>query len=158
MNLAAEIEKKLAELGLELPPPVAPVAAYVGYKKSGNLVFVSGQLPLKGGKPTQTGKLGAGVTTEQGYEAARQCALNILSQLKSAVGGDWSKVVQVIRLGGFVACVPEYVDAPKCINGASELMVKLFGEAGEHARAAVGVASLPANVSVEVEATFEIKP
>jgi enamine deaminase RidA (YjgF/YER057c/UK114 family) len=155
--LAGTIEKTLAELGLELPPLVAPVAAYVGYKKSGNLVFVSGQLPLKNGKPTQTGKLGAGVTTEQGYEAAKQCALNILAQLKAAVGGDWSKVVQVVRLGGFVACVPDYVDAPKCVNGASELMVKLFGDAGSHARAAVGVASLPANVSVEVDAIFEIK-
>jgi enamine deaminase RidA (YjgF/YER057c/UK114 family) len=155
--LARDIEKTLTELGLELPPLVAPVAAYVGFKKTGNLVIVSGQLPLKNGKPTQTGKLGAGVTTEQGYEAAKQCGLNILAQLKAAVGGDWDKVVQVVRLGGFVACVPDYTDAPKCINGASELMVKLFGDAGSHARAAVGVASLPANVSVEVEAMFEVK-
>jgi enamine deaminase RidA (YjgF/YER057c/UK114 family) len=155
--LARDIEKTLTELGLELPPLVAPVAAYVGFKKTGNLVIVSGQLPLKNGKPTQTGKLGAGVTTEQGYEAAKQCGLNILAQLKAAVGGDWDKVVQVVRLGGFVACIPDYTDAPKCINGASELMVKLFGDAGSHARAAVGVASLPANVSVEVEAIFEVK-
>jgi enamine deaminase RidA (YjgF/YER057c/UK114 family) len=151
------IEQTLTELGLALPPPATAAAAYVGFKKSGNLVFISGQLPLKDGKPTQTGKLGQGVTTEQGYEAARQCALNILTQLKAAVGGDWDKVVQVVRLGGFVACVPEYTDAPKCVNGASELIVRLFGDAGTHARAAIGVASLPANVSVEVEATFEIR-
>jgi enamine deaminase RidA (YjgF/YER057c/UK114 family) len=152
-----QIEQTLAELGLALPQPSTAAAAYVGFKKSGNLVFISGQLPLKDGKPTQTGKLGQDVSTEQGYAAARQCALNILAQLKAAVGGDWDKVVQAVRLGGFVACVPEYTDAPKCVNGASELIVKLFGDAGPHARAAVGVASLPANVSVEVEATFEIR-
>lgn len=153
-----DIEKTLAGLGLELSPAPAPVAAYVGYKRSGNLVIISGQLPLKNGKPTQTGKLGGGVNTQQGYEAAQQCALNILAHLKAAVGGDWNKVVQVVRLGGFVACVPEYVDAPKCVNGASELMVKVFGDAGTHARAAVGVASLPLDASVEVEAIFEVAP
>jgi enamine deaminase RidA (YjgF/YER057c/UK114 family) len=154
--MASNIENTLKELGLELPVPAAPVAAYVGFKKAGNLVIVSGQLPLKNGKPTFTGKLGAEVTTEQGYAAAQQCGLNLLALLKTAVGGDWSKVVQVVRLGGFVACVPEYVDAPKCINGASELMVKVFGDAGTHARAAVGVASLPLNVPVEVDAIFEV--
>jgi enamine deaminase RidA (YjgF/YER057c/UK114 family) len=151
------VEQTLAGLGLTLPTPAAPVAAYVGFKRAGNLVIVSGQLPLKDGKPTLTGKLGAEVITEQGYAAAQQCALNLLAHLKTALGGDWSKLVQVVRIGGFVACVPEYTDAPKCINGASELMVKVFGDAGTHARAAVGVASLPLNVPVEVEATFEVR-
>jgi enamine deaminase RidA (YjgF/YER057c/UK114 family) len=155
--MSRNVEKTLADLGLALPVPAAPVAAYVGFKKTGNLVIVSGQLPLKDGKPVLTGKLGAEVTTEQGYAAAQQCGLNLLAHLMNAVGGDWSKVVQVVRLGGFVACVPGYTDAPKCINGASELMVKVFGDAGTHARAAVGVASLPLNVPVEVEAMFEVK-
>src|ERR1700690_2871847 len=155
MELHTNIESTLTELGIELPQPAAPVAAYVGFKKSGNLLFVSGQLPLKDGKPIYTGKLGAELATEQGYAAARQCALNILAHLKAAVGGDWSKVVQLVRLGGFVACVPDYVDTPKCINGASVLMVKVLGEAGKHSRAAVGVASLPLNVPVEIDAIFE---
>jgi enamine deaminase RidA (YjgF/YER057c/UK114 family) len=153
-----DIEKKLAELNLQLPVPPAALGAYVGFKRSGNLVFVSGQLPLKDGKPIFTGRVGKDVTTEQGYEAGKQCALNLLAHLKIAVGGDWDKVVQVVRVGGFVASDPGYVDAPKCINGASELLVTLFGDAGKHARAAVGVLTLPANVPVEVEALFEIKP
>jgi enamine deaminase RidA (YjgF/YER057c/UK114 family) len=155
--MSHNVEQTLAGLGLTLPTPAAPVAAYVGFKKSGNFVIVSGQLPLKDGKPTITGKLGAEVTTEQGYAAAQQCGLNLLAHLKTALGGDWSKLLQVVRIGGFVACVPEYIDAPKCINGASELMVKVFGDAGTHARAAVGVAALPLNVPVEVEAMFEVK-
>jgi enamine deaminase RidA (YjgF/YER057c/UK114 family) len=155
--MTRNVEKTLADMGLALPVPAAPVAAYVGYKISGNLVMVSGQLPLKDGKPTLTGKIGTAVTTEQGYAAAQQCGLNLLAHLKSALGGDWEKFVQVVRIGGFVACVPEYTDIPKCINGASELMVKVFGDAGTHARAAVGVASLPLDAPVEIEATFEIR-
>jgi enamine deaminase RidA (YjgF/YER057c/UK114 family) len=150
------IEQTLNELGLELPVPSPAIGAYVDFKRSGNLVFVSGQLPLKDGKPLLTGKLGKEVTTEQGYQAGQQCALNILARLKVAIGGDWSKVVQVVRIGGFVACAPDYVDTPKCVNGASELLVRLFGDAGTHARAAVGVASLPANAPIEVEAIFEV--
>ncbi|MCS6766098.1 MAG: RidA family protein [Candidatus Protistobacter heckmanni] len=152
-----QVEQALAELGLQIPPLPTAAGAYVGYKQAGNLVFISGQLPLKDGKPVLTGKLGQDVSTEQGYELARVCALNILAQLNAAVGGDWSRVVQAVRLGGFVARVPEYSDAPKCINGASELFAKVFGAAGAHARAAVGVASLPGNMPVEVEATFEVK-
>ena len=152
------IERKLAELGLVLPAAPAAAGSYVGYKTTGNLVIVSGQLPLKDGKPTLTGKLGGTVSVEDGYLAARQCALNVLAQLKAAVEGDWDRVVQVIRLGGFVNCNPDFADAPKVVNGASDLMVKLFGPSGAHARAAVGVASLPANVAVEIEAMFEIAP
>jgi enamine deaminase RidA (YjgF/YER057c/UK114 family) len=152
------IEQKLKELGLELPTLSAPQASYVGFKISGNTLVVSGQLPLKEGKPTLFGKLGDDVTIEQAYIAAQQCALNILAQVKAAVGGDWNRIVQVVRLGGFVNCVPSFTDAPKVVNGASDLMVKLFGEAGSHARAAVGVASLPSGVAVEVDAIFELKP
>lgn len=153
-----DIESKLKELNLVLPVAPAAAGSYVGYKTVGSMVFVSGQLPLRDGKPTVTGKLGAGVTIEAAYAAAQVCALNVLAQFKLAVGGDWTRFVQVVRLGGFVSCVPDFVDAPKVVNGASDLMVKLFGPAGTHARAAVGVASLPADVAVEIEASFEIKP
>jgi enamine deaminase RidA (YjgF/YER057c/UK114 family) len=152
------IDEKLAELGLELPAVSAPAASYVGFKTAGNLLIISGQLPLKNGKPMLTGKLGDGVAIDDAYIAARQCALNVLAQARVAVGGDWSRIVQVVRLGGFVACTPSFTEAPKVVNGASDLMVQLFGPAGTHARAAIGVASLPADVSVEVEAMFEIKP
>ena len=151
------LKQKLAELGLELPAVPAAAASYVGYKITGNLVVVSGQLPLANGKPTLTGKLEAGADIADAYTAAQQCALNTLAQLDAAIGGDWSRFVQVVRLGGFVACAPSFVDAPKVVNGASDLMVKLFGTAGAHARAAIGVASLPLDVTVEVEATFEIR-
>jgi enamine deaminase RidA (YjgF/YER057c/UK114 family) len=151
------IEEKLAELGLELPAVSTPAASYVGFKILGNMLIVSGQLPMKDGKPTLTGKLGDGVSIDDAYAAARQCALNVLAQAKVAIGGDWSRIVQVVRLGGFVACTPSFTEAPKVVNGASDLMVKLFGPTGTHARAAIGVASLPADVAVEVEAMFEIK-
>ena len=151
------IEGKLNELGLELPALSAPAASYVGFKIWGNTLVISGQLPLKEGKPMLVGKLGDNVTIEQGYIAAQQCALNILAQAKAALGGDWSRIVQVVRLGGFVNCAPAFTDAPKVVNGASDLMVKVFGNSGSHTRAAVGVASLPLGVAVEVEATFGIK-
>lgn len=150
------VDMKLAELGLSLPPAAAAAGSYVGFKKVGNLVFVSGQLPLRDGKPVLVGKLGADVSVEAAYEAAQQCALNVLAHLKSALAGEWTRFVQVVRIGGFVNCTPDFNDAPKVVNGASDLMVKLFGAAGTHARAAVGVASLPAGVSVEIEAVFEV--
>ncbi len=151
------VEKKLAELSLRLPTAAAPTASYVGFKRSGNLVFVSGQLPLKDGRLTLIGKVDKDVSVEAAYQAAQQCALNILAQLKDAIGGDWTRVVQAVRVGGFVNCVPEFVDAPKVVNGASDIIVKVFGASGAHARAAVGVASLPAGAAVEVEATFEVR-
>jgi enamine deaminase RidA (YjgF/YER057c/UK114 family) len=150
------VESKLKELGLTLPAAPAAAGSYVGYKRSGNLVFVSGQLPIKDGKPMLVGKLGAEISIEAAYQAAQQCALNVLAQLKIALAGDWTRLVQVVRLGGFVNCVPEFNDAPKVVNGASDLMAKVFGPTGAHARAAVGVASLPAGVPVEIEAVFEI--
>ncbi len=151
-----DVETLLDKMELALPALSTAPAAYVGYKRAGNLVFVSGQLPLKDGKPAATGRLGREIATEQGRKLAELCALNVLAQLKAAIGGDWSRVVQVVRVGGFVACAPDYVEAQKCINGASELLLALFGENGTHARAAVGVMSLPLDVPVEVEAVFEI--
>jgi enamine deaminase RidA (YjgF/YER057c/UK114 family) len=150
-------DTRLAELGLTLPVAAAPVANYVGYTVSGKTVYVSGQLPFKDGKLTCVGKLGAGVSLEEGYAAGRQCALNILAHLKVACGGDLDRVARVLKLSGFVNSTPEFVDAPKCVNGASDLLVAVFGDAGKHARAAVCVASLPAGAAVEVEAIVELK-
>jgi enamine deaminase RidA (YjgF/YER057c/UK114 family) len=153
----SQAEQKLAALGLELPVAAAPVANYVGYTVSGKTVYVSGQLPFRDGKVAYAGRLGAGLSVEDGYAAGRQCGLNILAQLKAACGGDLDRVARVLRLGGFVNSSPEFTDAPKCVNGASDLMVAVFGDAGRHARAAVGVASLPAGAAVEVDAIVELK-
>jgi enamine deaminase RidA (YjgF/YER057c/UK114 family) len=153
----SKAEEKLAALGLELPVAAAPVANYVGFTVSGKTVYVSGQLPFKDGKLLVTGRLGAGVSIEDGYAAGRQCGLNILAHLKAACGGDLDRVSRVLRLGGFVNSSPEFTDAPKCVNGASDLMVAVFGDDGRHARAAVGVASLPAGAAVEVDAIVELK-
>ncbi len=153
----SKAEEKLAALGLELPEAAAPVANYVGHVVSGKTVYISGQLPYRNGKLAYTGRLGAGVMIDDGYAAGRQCGLNILAHLKVACGGDLDRVARVVRLGGFVNCTPEFNDAPKCVNGASDLMVAVFGEAGRHARAAVGVASLPAGAAVEVDAIVELK-
>ncbi|MCM2327300.1 MAG: RidA family protein [Lysobacter sp.] len=153
----SKAEERLAALGLELPEAAAPVANYVGYTVSGKTVYISGQLPYRNGKLAYTGRLGAGVMIDDGYAAGRQCGLNILAHLKVACGGDLDRVARVLRLGGFVNCTPEFNDAPKCVNGASDLMVAVFGDAGRHARAAVGVASLPAGAAVEVDAIVELK-
>lgn len=153
----SKAEEKLAALGLELPEAAAPVANYVGHVVSGKTVYISGQLPYRNGKLAYTGRLGAGVMIDDGYAAGRQCGLNILAHLKVACGGDLDRVARVVRLGGFVNCTPEFNDAPKCVNGASDLMVAVFGDAGRHARAAVGVASLPAGAAVEVDAIVELK-
>jgi enamine deaminase RidA (YjgF/YER057c/UK114 family) len=152
----SKAEERLAALGLELPVAAAPVANYVGHTVSGKTVYISGQLPFRNGKLAYTGRLGAGVMIDDGYAAGRQCGLNILAHLKVACGGDLDRVARVLRLGGFVNCTPEFNDAPKCVNGASDLMVEVFGDAGKHARAAVGVNTLPVGVAVEVEAVFEV--
>ena len=154
--MSGKIEAKLAELGIELPQASAPVANYVPYTVSGNLVVVSGQVTLWGGKAEYVGKLGRDLGIAEGQRAARLCALNILAHLKNACGGDLDRVSRVLRLGGFVNCTPDFTDMPQVVNGASDLMVQVFGDAGKHARAAVGVASLPLGVAVEVEAMFEI--
>lgn len=150
------VEKKLTELKIALPTPTAPVANYVGYVRTGNLLVVSGQLCLGGdGKLVAIGKLGATVSIEDGQKAARACAINVLAQLKAALG-DLDKVVRVIRLGGFINSVPTFLDGPKVMNGASDLMVAVFGEKGRHARTTVGVAVLPLDAAVEVEGLFEV--
>jgi enamine deaminase RidA (YjgF/YER057c/UK114 family) len=154
--MASRIAAKLAELGIALPPAQPPLAAYVPFVVTGNLVVISGQLPMAGGKLAVAGKLGESVALEQGQEAARLCLLNVLAHLNTACGGDLDRVARIVRLGGFVACAPGFTQHPAVINGASELAVAIFGEAGRHARAAVGVASLPLDAAVELEALVEI--
>ena|SRR5688572_9332410 len=151
-----DYDKRLQELGIELPVAAAPVGNYVGYTISENLVFVSGQLPLESGKVAVQGRVGDTLGIADGYRAGRLCALNIIAQLKTACGGSLKPVRKVLRLGGFVCVAPSFVDVPKCVNGASDLMVEIFGDAGRHARFAVGVATLPAGAAVEVDATVEI--
>jgi enamine deaminase RidA (YjgF/YER057c/UK114 family) len=154
--MSEKIEARLKALGIELPLPAAPVANYVPFTVCGNLVFISGQLCQWNGELRFVGKLGAGVAIADGQAAARLCALNILAHLRVACGGDFDRVRRVLRLGGFVNCTPEFTDMPQVVNGASDLMVEVFGDKGRHARAAVGVSSLPGGVAVEVEAAFEI--
>ena len=154
--MAGAIEQKLATLGITLPVAPSPVANYVGFVRTGNLLIVSGQICFDAqGKLISKGKLGAGVGIEQGTAAARGCAINLLSQAKAALG-DLDKIVRVVRLGGFINSAPDFLDGPKVLNGASDLMVEVFGDKGRHARTTVGVASLPADASVEVEGIFEV--
>lgn len=154
--MAGTVEQKLSGLGIVLHEPKPPVANYVGFVRTGNLLIVSGQVCYSpDGKLIAKGKLGAGVSVEQGAAAARGCAVNILAQVKMALG-DLDKVVRVVRLGGFVNSAPDFLDGPKVLNGASDLMVAAFGDKGRHARTTVGVASLPADAAVEVEGIFEV--
>ena len=151
-----QVEQKLKELGIVLPTPAAPVANYVPFVRSGALLFVSGQICLgPDGKLVATGKLGGGVSIEDGQKAARACAVNLLAQVKVAVG-DLDKVVRVVRLGGFINSAPTFLEGPKVMNGASDLVVAAFGDKGRHARSTVGVAALPADAAVEVEGIFEV--
>lgn len=154
--MAGTIEKKLAELGIVLHTPASPVANYVGFVRTGNLLVVSGQLCLDAdGKLVAKGKLGDEVSVEDGNKAARVCALNLLAQVKAALG-DLDKVTRVVRLGGFINGKPDFIDGPKVMNGASDLMVTAFGEKGRHARTTIGVAALPLDAAVEVEGMFEV--
>lgn len=154
--MAGQIDARLAEMGIELPEAAASVANYVPYVISGNLVFVSGQVTVLNGEFKYQGKVGSDLSVEQGQEAARLCALNIISQLKAACDGDLDRVVRIVKLGGFVNSTPDFKDQPKVINGASDLMVEVFGDKGRHARAAVSAGSLPVGVAVEVDAVAEI--
>jgi enamine deaminase RidA (YjgF/YER057c/UK114 family) len=149
------IEARLAELGIILPTPTAPIANYLPYTVSGHLVVVSGQIPLKDGTLICTGKLGAGVAVETAQAAARQCLINVLVHLKAAAG-NLDRVKRVLRLGGFIACVPEFTQHALVMNGASDLAVEVFGDAGRHARSTIGVPSLPMDAAVEVEGMFEL--
>ena len=154
--MAELIEVKLAELGITLPRPAPPIATYVPYVITGDLVVISGQLPLLDGKLLVTGKLGGTVALEAGQQAAQRCFINLLAQLKAACGGDLDRVRKVVRLGGYIACTPEFSRHAEVMNGASDLAVAVFGEVGRHARTTVGVPALPLDAAVEVEGMFEI--
>jgi enamine deaminase RidA (YjgF/YER057c/UK114 family) len=155
-HFMAKVEAKLAELGIVLPTPAAPIANYVGFVRTGSLLVVSGQICLDaGGKLVAKGKLGDNVSVEDGQKAARACAINLLAQVKVALG-DLDKLVRVVRLGGFINSTPTFLDGPKVMNGASDLMVEALGDKGRHARTTVGVASLPVDAAVEVEGLFEV--
>lgn len=150
-----QIDQRLKKLGIELPKPNAPVANYVPFVRSGSLLFISGQISNGPGGVVK-GKLGGTLTLDEGVAAARLCAINLIAQMNAALDGDLDRVARVIKLGGFVNCVAEFEDQPKVVNGASDLMVAVFGEAGRHARAAVGAPSLPMGAAVEVDAIVEI--
>ena len=154
--MAGEVDARLAELGIEIPDAAAPVANYVAYVQTGNLVFVSGQVTVKGGERHFVGKVGAEFSVEEGAEAAKLCAVNVIAQLKAACGGDLDRVQRIVKLTGFVNSTPDFTDQPQVVNGASDLMVAVFGDKGRHSRAAVSAAALPLGVACEVEAVAEI--
>lgn len=154
--MAGQIDARLEELGIRLPDAAAAAGNYVPYVISGNMVFISGQIPLVDGVVKFVGRVGIDFSVPQAQEAAKTCALNILGQLKDACGGDLDRVVRIVKLGGFVNSTADFKDQPKVINGASDLMVEVFGDRGRHSRAAVSAVSLPLGVAVEVDAVIEI--
>lgn len=153
--MSESIQSRLDSLNITLPSAPAPAANYVPFMQTGNLVFISGQIS-NGENGLIKGRLGEDMDADAGYAAARQCGLSLISQLKAACGGDLERLVQVVKLGGFVNSAANFTDQPKVINGCSDLMVEVFGEKGRHARAAVGVPALPLGVAVEIEGIFEI--
>jgi enamine deaminase RidA (YjgF/YER057c/UK114 family) len=152
----SRIELKLKELGILLPEPAKPVAAYIPAKQSGKLVFTAGQLPMVKGELISTGLLGQDVEVEGANKAARVCTLNALAAIKGVIG-DLDRIKQIVRVVGYVASIPTFTQQPAVVNGASELLLEIFGEAGKHARSAVGMAVLPLNASVEIELTVEVE-
>lgn len=154
--MAESVRSRLQRLGITLPSAPPPAANYVPLVKSGDLLFVAGQLPLANGQPTVIGKLGDDVTLERGREAARQCALNVVAQVDLYLHGNLELVVRCVRVGGFVNSAPDFTDQSQVINGASDLIADIFGDIGRHARTAVGVAALPRNAAVEVEPIFQV--
>ncbi len=154
--MSGRIEERLKELKIELPKAAAPAANYVPYTISGRLLFVAGQIPIVNGQLKYVGTVGADLSVEDGAAAARLCALNLIAQAKAACGGNLDKVGRVLKLVGYVQCTTGFKDQPKVINGASDLMVQVFGDLGRHARAAVGTNALPLGVAAEVEGTFEL--
>ena len=151
------VEDRLRERGLTLPEPAAPLAAYVPFVRAGDLLHVSGQVSRDASGAVLRGTLGRDLDAAAGAEAARSCALQLLAQARAACGGDWGRLLRVVKLTGFVASAPDFTDHPKVVNGASELMVALLGDAGRHARSAVGVAALPLGAAVEVEGVFLLR-
>ena len=156
LNRMGKIEARLIELGIQIPDAPKPVAAYIPAKKTGNLVFTAGQLPMVNGELISKGLLGKDVEIEEANKAARICALNALAAIKGVIG-DLDQIKQVVRVVGYVASVPTFTQQPAIVNGASELLVEIFGENGKHARSAVGMAVLPLNASVEIELTVEVQ-
>ena len=155
--MAGRIDGRLAELGIVLPNPPAPVASYVPFVRTGNLVFVSGQVTLGPGGLEYVGTVGAEIMPDAARLAARLCAINVVAQLRAALDGDLDKVARCVKVNGYVNAVPGFAGHPEVVNGASDLFVEIFGDRGRHARAAVGAGSLPRNVAVEVEAIFEVE-
>ncbi len=155
--MAGQIDARLAELGIELPQAPKPAAAYIPAVRSGNLIFVSGQVPFDNGELAWKGKVGVEYSLEEGQQAARLCALNAIAVAKDVLDGDLDRITRVVKLGGFVNCPADFEQHPAVINGASNVVGEIFGDKGAHARFAVGVGSLPFNVAVEVEAIFEVE-
>ena len=155
--MPGKIDQRLAELKLELPNPAFSISKDGPSGRSGNLLYLSGQICQWNGERRFTGKLGGEISIEQGKEAAKLCGLNLLAQAKRALDGDLDRVVRVVRVGGFVNAVPDFADQPQVVNGASDLMVAVFGDAGRHARTAVGVGSLPGGAAVEVDVVLEVR-
>ena len=154
--MPSSIEKRLAELNIDLPNPPAPAANYVPFVQDGTTLYVSGQLPTQNGELI-TGKLGHDLSTEQGAAAAKACAINLIAQLRNACGGDFAKFDRVVKLTAFVNSTPDFGEQPQVVNGASDLMAQVFGDAGKHARSAVSAPALPFGVAVEIEAIFRLK-
>ncbi len=155
--MAGVVESRMTENGIELLDAPTPAANYVPYVQTGNLVFVSGQGTFKDGKLEYIGKLGREFSVDDGYQAARICALNVLAQLHKACGGDLDRVTRVVKVSGFVNSMPDFLDQPQVINGASDLFVEVFGDIGRHARFAVGMPVLPGDIAAEVDGIFEIR-
>jgi enamine deaminase RidA (YjgF/YER057c/UK114 family) len=156
LSMSAEIETRLKDLGVTLPQAATPVANYVPYVISGSMLYISGQLPMEDGKVAVTGIVGKDVDVARAQRAAELCSINILAQAKSALGGDLGRIRRLVKINGFVASTPEFTEQHLVINGASNLLAGVLGEAGKHARAAVGMASLPFNAAVEIDAVIEI--
>jgi enamine deaminase RidA (YjgF/YER057c/UK114 family) len=156
-DMSGQIDAKIKELGLELPAPAQPAGSYVQFYISGNIIYISGQIPFWSGEARWQGKVGQDYSIEEGQEAAKICALNIIAQAKAALDGDLDRVKQIIKLGGFVNATPDFDMHPKVINGASDLMAAVFGEKGKHTRFAMGAGSLPLGVAVEIDAMIEFE-
>ena len=154
--MSGTVNQRLTDMGVELPNPAAPAANYMPFITTGKMIFVSGQITVLDGEFLYLGKVGDTLSVDDGYKAARICAINLIAQVKEACFGDLDRVTQVVKLGGFVNCTPDFTDQPKVINGASDLISEAFGDSGKHARFAVGASSLPLGVAVEVDGVFEI--